>query len=89
MNLTLWALAGGLIGWLGFTLLQFNEDRGVGISMGIGAVGGILGGHVLAPMFTSTPAIAGAFDFWALFIAGVVAAACLAIGNLVQNRFGF
>ena len=89
MNLILWALAGGLIGWLGFTLLQFNQERGVGISIGIGAAGGIFGGHVLAPMFTSAPGVAGAFDFAALFIAGVVAAACLAIGNLVHNRFGF
>ena len=89
MNIIMWALAGGIIGWVGFTLLQFNQERGVGISMVIGAAGGILGGQVLAPMFTSAPAIAGAFDFSALFIAAVVAAACLAIGNLVQNRFGF
>ena len=89
MNLLVWALAGGTIGWVGFTLLNFNEERGVLISMLIGAVGGIFGGQVLAPMLSSAPAIAGTFDFWAFFIAGAAAAACLALGNLVHNRFGF
>jgi uncharacterized membrane protein YeaQ/YmgE (transglycosylase-associated protein family) len=89
MNIIMWALAGGVIGWVGFTLLQFNDERGVGISMLIGAVGGIFGGQVLAPMLSSAPVIAGTFDFWALFIAAAGAAALLAVGNLVQKRFGF
>jgi uncharacterized membrane protein YeaQ/YmgE (transglycosylase-associated protein family) len=88
MNILMWALAGAIIGWSAFTLLQFNQKRGLAISMAVGAVGGIFGGQVLAPMLSGAPAIAGAFDFWALFIAGAGAAACLAIGNMVQNRFG-
>ena len=89
MNIIMWALAGGIIGWAAFTLLEFNEERGLGISMAIGAAGGIFGGHVLAPMLSNAPVIAGTFDFWALFIAAAVAGACLAAGNLIQKRFGF
>jgi len=77
------------MGWVGFTMLQFNEERGVGISMLIGAVGGIFGGQILAPMLSSAVPIPGAFDFWALFIAAAGAAACLVVGNLVHKRFGF
>jgi uncharacterized membrane protein YeaQ/YmgE (transglycosylase-associated protein family) len=88
MNIAMWVLAGGLLGWAGYAHLKANEERGMIFSIIIGMVGGFFGGNVLAPMFgaaTDTPNI---FSPFALFVAAASAAACLAIGNLLAKRYG-
>ena len=87
MNIALCMLAGGILGWLGYTYLGYNEKRGRIMSIVIGATGGFFGGKMLAPMFTAAAA-PGDVSVGALFFAAAVAAAFLAIGNLVENRWG-
>jgi uncharacterized membrane protein YeaQ/YmgE (transglycosylase-associated protein family) len=88
MNIALWVLAGGLLGWLGYAHLEFNRQRGMIFSVIIGMLGGFFGGNVLAPMLgvvTDTPNI---FSPFALFVAVASAAVCLAIGNMLSKRYG-
>jgi uncharacterized membrane protein YeaQ/YmgE (transglycosylase-associated protein family) len=87
MNLVLWIAAGGLAGWAAFALLGLNHSRGPWISALIGAAGGIIGGKLVAPVFVNLPP-GGDFSMDALAIAVVLAAAALAAGNLVQDRWG-
>jgi hypothetical protein len=56
------------------------------ISIAIGAAGGLVGGKVLAPMFTS--AAAADLSVPALFFAATAAAVLLVIGNLLYVRWG-
>jgi uncharacterized membrane protein YeaQ/YmgE (transglycosylase-associated protein family) len=86
MNIVMWVLAGGILGWASCAYLRFNEARGVLISTILGAVGGLIGGKLIAPMFL-TPAAAD-FSIPALFFAAAVAAGLLAAGNLIYNRWG-
>lgn len=88
MNIIMWVLAGSAIGWAGFALLEFNEKWGMIVSIVIGAMGGFVGGKVLAPMLGAAAAVSGDFSIHALIIAVMSAATCLAIGNLIHNRFG-
>lgn len=88
MNIVIWMLAGGALGWIGYSFLGFNEGRGKVVSIVIGGVGGIVGGKLIAPMFSSAAPVAGDFSVMALFFAAAVAAAFLAVGNLVHNRWG-
>jgi len=88
MNIVMWILAGGILGWAGYSFLHFNEERGVTVSIIIGAFGGFLGGTMIAPMFTGAAAVPGDFSLPALFFAAAVAAAFLAAGNLVYDRWG-
>ena len=88
MNIAIWILAGAALGWAAYTLLGINEERGRIASIIIGAFGGVIGGHVVAPMMASAPIVAGAFTIQALVIAAVSASVCLALGNLIENRFG-
>ena len=88
MNIVMWIMAGGALGWVAFRLLGFNEKRGTIASVIIGAVGGVIGGQLLAPMMSSTPIVSGDFNIQALFIAAVSASACLAIGSMIERRFG-
>ena len=59
MNVMMWVIAGGVLGWVGFAIMGVNERRGVVISVILGVVGGFFGGNVLAPMLGAStgPAI--------------------------------
>lgn len=88
MNVAMWVVAGGMLGWIGFAYLRGNRDLGLATSIIIGAVGGFFGGNVLAPMLgavTDTPNI---FNLFSMAVALGSAAACLAIVNLLTRRFG-
>lgn len=88
MNIVVWMLAGGMLGWIGYSFLGFNEGRTLMVSIVIGAVGGVVGGKMIAPMFGAAAAAAGGFSVMTLFFAAAVAAAFLAVGSLVHQRWG-
>lgn len=88
MNVVLWILAEGVVGWAGFAYLGFNEARGKAVSMVIGVAGGFLGGNMLAPMFGAAAEGAGEFSMAALAVALASAAACTAVASTVHSRFG-
>jgi uncharacterized membrane protein YeaQ/YmgE (transglycosylase-associated protein family) len=84
----MWMLAGAMVGWIGFSYLRFNEERGLVVSAIIGAAGGLLGGKLIEPMFMDPQVVAGAFSTSGLVFAALVAAGVLAAGNLIYNRWG-
>jgi len=88
MNIVMWILAGGILGWIGYSYMGFNEGRGMIASFVIGAIGGIVGGKMIAPMFSAAAAVPGDFSASALVVAAAVAAAFLFAGNLIYDRFG-
>ena len=87
MDIVTWLLAGSIIGWVGFARLGFNEERGMIASVIIGAIGGVLGAKLLAPMFGAAAA-PGEFSLAILIVALASAAACLAAANKIHDRFG-
>ena len=88
-NIMLWALAGGIAGWIGYVFMKFNRERGLMISLLIGMVGGYVGGSVLAPMFGAGVTVSPSdFNPFPLFIAFASAAGCLTISNMISKRFG-
>jgi uncharacterized membrane protein YeaQ/YmgE (transglycosylase-associated protein family) len=88
MNIAMWVLAGGILGWVGFQFLGVNSGRGLIVSVIIGAVGGFFGGKIVAPMFTTAAAVPADFSSAALVFAALVAAAFLFAGNLIHDRWG-
>jgi hypothetical protein len=58
------------------------------VSIFIGALGGLAGGKLIAPMFAAAEAIPSAFRLSDLLFAGAVAAVFLTVGNLVYKRWG-
>jgi len=88
MNIAMWVLAGGILGWAGFTYFGFNKERSVVVASLIGAAGGFVGGSLIAPMFLAAATAPAAFSMPALFFAGAVAAGFVFLGNLVSDRWG-
>ena len=88
MNIAMWVLAGGVLGWIGYAHMKANEERGMVFSIIIGMVGGFFGGNVLAPMLGAAADTPNDFSLFSLVIASLSAAGCLAIGNLLSKRYG-
>ena len=88
MNIAMWVVAGGVLGWIGFAILNANKERGMVISVIIGVLGGFFGGNVLAPMLGAVTDTPNDLSLFSLTIALASAAACLAIGNLLSRRMG-
>ena len=88
MNISMWVLAGGLLGWIGFPILKANAGRGRIVPIIIGAFGGLLGGNVLAPMLGAAANAPNDFSMFSLVIALASAAGCLVIGKLISTRYG-
>jgi uncharacterized membrane protein YeaQ/YmgE (transglycosylase-associated protein family) len=88
MNVAMWVLAGGVLGWIGFAYLQGNRNLGLATSMIIGAVGGFFGGNELAPMLGAVTDTPNTFNLFSLAVALLSAAACLTIASLLTRRFG-
>lgn len=88
MNFVMWMSAGALLGWIGYEYVGMNESRGRMVSACIGAMGGFIGGKLIAPLFLSAAAVAGDFSASTLFFAAAVAAAFLAAGNFIESRWG-
>jgi uncharacterized membrane protein YeaQ/YmgE (transglycosylase-associated protein family) len=87
MDIVMWVLAGAVLGWIGFTYLEQNQDRGMLISTIIGAFGGYVGGKLLSPMFGAA-AVPGAFNTSAMLFAVGAAVAFIMAGTLIHKRFG-
>ena len=84
----MWLVVGAIVGWLGFALTGLNEKRGLMASILVGATGGFLGGKVFAPMLGAAPAVAGDLSMASVAVAAVFAAALLAAGDFIQERWG-
>ena len=88
MNIAMWLLAGGALGWIGCTYLRVNRALGLATAVVIGAVGGFFGGNVLAPMLGAVTDTPNVFNLFSMVVALGSAAACLAIVNILSRRFG-
>jgi uncharacterized membrane protein YeaQ/YmgE (transglycosylase-associated protein family) len=88
MELVLWVAAGAAIGWLAINKMGMNENRGTIVSIIIGAIGGVIGGKLVAPMFGAVATVPGDFSLAGILVVAASAFACLFLGNVVHNRFG-
>jgi uncharacterized membrane protein YeaQ/YmgE (transglycosylase-associated protein family) len=89
MNMIVWGVAGALLGWASFTYLSYSEGRGMVASLIVGAVGGLMGGHLLAPIMGAAATVPDSFSLLALIVALGSAAALLFVGGKIHERFGF
>lgn len=88
MNVIMWILAGGFVGWVAYSFLHFNWERGRNISIFIGAAGGFFGGKMIAPIFIAAATDPGELSAAALFVGIIAALAFLGVGTLVRNLWG-
>ena len=85
MNIIVWLVVGGLIGWAASTLMRRPE--GILLNVVVGIVGAALGGWFLSPLVgVSTGTInQGNFSVTGLIVSLLGAVILLAIVNLVRR----
>ena len=84
MNLLVWLVVGGLVGWVAGLLLQ-NSGNGILMNVVIGIVGSFLGGWLLGPMFHAGTINQHDFSLAGLAVSLLGAVILLAIVNLIRR----
>lgn len=85
MNTVLGIAAGGLVGWAAYVFVREPQATGTLVSIVIGAMGGFLGGKVIAPML-GVDAVAAVFNPFLLVLGLASAIACLSIADMLSHR---
>jgi uncharacterized membrane protein YeaQ/YmgE (transglycosylase-associated protein family) len=50
MNLLIWLIVGGVIGWVASLIMRTDSQQGIGLNVVVGIVGAFLGGWFLSPI---------------------------------------
>jgi uncharacterized membrane protein YeaQ/YmgE (transglycosylase-associated protein family) len=85
MNLIIWLVVGGLIGWVASMLMRTDAQQGVILNVVVGIVGALIGGWLLAPMFGTGTINQNDFSLPSLGISLLGAVILLAIVNLFRR----
>ena len=85
MNLIIWLVVGGLIGWVASMLMRTDAQQGVILNVVVGIVGAMIGGWLLAPMFGAGTINQNDFSLASLGISLLGAVILLAIVNIFRR----
>jgi uncharacterized membrane protein YeaQ/YmgE (transglycosylase-associated protein family) len=84
MNIIIWLVVGGLIGWAASAVMRTQE--GLLLNVVVGIVGAALGGWFLSPLVGVSTINQSNFSAASLVVSFLGAIVLLAIVNLVQRR---
>jgi len=85
MNVIIWLIVGGLIGWLASVIMHTDAQQGILLNVVVGIVGALLGGWLLGPLVGAGDINSGDFSPLGLLVSLVGAIILLAIVNLFQR----
>jgi uncharacterized membrane protein YeaQ/YmgE (transglycosylase-associated protein family) len=83
MNIIIWLVVGGLIGWAASTLMRTRE--GVLLNVAVGIVGAALGGWFVSPLVGVSAINQSNFSAPSLLVSFLGAVILLVIVNLVRR----
>lgn len=78
MNLIIWLIIGGIIGWLASIVMKTDGQQGIVLNVVVGIVGSWIGGWLIAPLI-------GGVGFMGYVSAFLGAMILLAIVNLLRR----
>jgi uncharacterized membrane protein YeaQ/YmgE (transglycosylase-associated protein family) len=85
MNLIIWLVVGGLIGWLASKIMNTDAEQGIGLNVVVGVVGALLAGWLITPLVGEATINQGDFSLSGLVISLLGAIILLAIVNLFRR----
>jgi uncharacterized membrane protein YeaQ/YmgE (transglycosylase-associated protein family) len=85
MNIILWLVVGGLIGWVASMLMRTNAQQGIFLNVVVGIVGALLGGWVLSPIVGVSTINQNNFSASGLLVSLLGAVILLAVVNLLRR----
>jgi uncharacterized membrane protein YeaQ/YmgE (transglycosylase-associated protein family) len=85
MNLIIWLVIGGLIGWVASMIMRTNRQQGVLLNVAVGIIGAVLGGWFLSPLFGVSTINQGNLSVPSLLVSLLGAVILLAIVTLFRR----
>jgi uncharacterized membrane protein YeaQ/YmgE (transglycosylase-associated protein family) len=85
MNLVVWLIVGGLIGWVASMMMKTDAQQGVILNVVVGVVGSVIGGWLIAPLLGAGTVNQNDFSVRGLIASLIGAVILLAIVNLVRR----
>ena len=86
MNIIVWLVVGGLIGWMASKIMRTDGQQGIFLNVVVGIVGAALGGWFLSPLFGVSTINQNNFSAGSVLVSLLGAVILLAIVNF--NRRG-
>ena len=85
MNIIIWLVVGGLIGWVASMVMRTDGQQGILLNVVVGIVGAALGGWFLSPLVGASTINQNNFSVSGLVVSFLGAIILLAIVNLVRR----
>jgi uncharacterized membrane protein YeaQ/YmgE (transglycosylase-associated protein family) len=86
MNLLLWIIVGGIIGWIASMIMDTDREQGILLNIVVGVVGAFVAGMFLSPLLGVGTINDSNFSLPSLLVSLVGAVILLAIVNLFRRR---
>ena len=85
MNLIIWLVVGGVIGWLASILMKTDGQQGIILNVVVGIVGAVLGGWFISPLVGAGTINQNNFSMPALGVSFLGAVILLGAVNLLRR----
>ncbi len=85
MNLIIWLLVGGVIGWIASMIMGTNSRQGIILNVVVGIVGSFLGGLFLSRLFGASTINQGNFSLSGMLVSLLGAIILLAFVKLLSG----
>jgi uncharacterized membrane protein YeaQ/YmgE (transglycosylase-associated protein family) len=85
MNLLVWLIVGGLIGWVASVFMGTDGRQGIILNVVVGVVGAVMGGWLLSGVFGTSTINQGNFSVASLAVSFLGAVILLAIAKFFSR----
>ncbi len=85
MNIIIWLVVGGLIGWLASMVMKTNDSQGMILNVVVGIIGAAVAGWFISPLVGVGTINQNNFSLPALIVSFIGAVVLLAVVNLVRR----
>ena len=85
MNLLIWLIVGGLLGWVASMVMGTNAQQGIVLNVVVGIVGAMIAGWFISPLLGIPTINQSAFSAGALVVSLVGSIALLFVVKLVRG----
>ena len=85
MNIIIWLIVGGLIGWVASLIMKTDAQQGILLNIVVGIVGSLIGGWLISPFVGVGTINQSNFSLGGLVVSLVGAVILLAIVNFFRR----
>jgi uncharacterized membrane protein YeaQ/YmgE (transglycosylase-associated protein family) len=85
VNLIVWLIVGGIIGWVASMIMRTDAQQGILLNVIVGIVGAALAGWFISPLVGVPSINENAFSLGALLVSLVGAVVLLGVVNLIRR----